>query len=65
MNSANLERILNSLVDPNKCAVLGVFPSDLIPDHMEKYPNCFIVNTDPSSMPGQHWVAYYFDSETD
>ena len=63
MNSLNLERILNSLVDPDKCKVLGVFPSDLIPAHMERYPICFIANTDPSSLPGQHWVAYYFDSE--
>ena len=63
MNSPNLERILNSIVDPTKCTVLGVFPSDLMPDHMQQYPNCFIANTDPSSMLGQQWVAYNLDSE--
>jgi hypothetical protein len=40
---------------------LGVFPSDLIPTHV-KYPCGFIVNTDTSSGPGKHWVAFYYNA---
>ena len=48
---------------------LGVFPFDhfplnrLIPDHVTKSASrtalCTIVNTDPSTKPGSHWVAFF------
>ena len=41
---------------------LGVFPLDKIPNRL-KYPCSFIVNTDPSSKPGQHWLAFYFKKD--
>lgn len=41
----------------------GVFPSDLLPESIERYPCGFVANTDPSSQPGKHWVAFYFPSE--
>ena len=41
----------------------GVFPSNKIPQTLEKYPCGFVANTDPSSKPGTHWVAFYFPSE--
>ena len=28
---------------------------------IERFPNGFISNTDPSDRPGQHWVAIYVD----
>ena len=40
---------------------LGTFPADRLP----KRPltnTCFISNTDPHTLPGQHWVAVYVDS---
>ena len=47
---------------------LGTHPFDLFPlPHLLSYPPhpstgiCCIVNTDPSSKPGQHWVAFYRD----
>lgn len=36
---------------------VGVFPCDQIPE--KQYPGAYVVNTDPSSAPGQHWVAFY------
>jgi hypothetical protein len=41
----------------------GVFPSDKLPQTIEKYPCGFVANTDPSSKPGTHWVAFYLPSE--
>ena len=37
-----------------------MIPSDKLPQTIEKYPCGFVVNTDPSSEPGTHWVAFYF-----
>jgi hypothetical protein len=25
------------------------------------YPSCFIINTDPRSKPGEHWLAVYYN----
>ncbi len=36
---------------------VGVFASDAIPE--KQFPGAYIVNTDPSDQPGQHWVAFY------
>ena len=41
----------------------GIFPSDKLPQAIEKYPCGFVANTDPSSGPGTHWIAFYFPSE--
>ena len=41
----------------------GVFPSDKLPQTIDKYPYGFVANTDPSNKPGTHWVAFYFSSE--
>ena len=32
-------------------------------DQLEKptFPSAYVVNSDPSSEPGEHWVAFYFD----
>ena len=39
---------------------VGVFAADTIP-HKE-YPGAYIVNTDRSGEPGQHWVAFYCET---
>ena len=41
----------------------GVFPSDKLPQVMDRYPCGFVANTDPSSQSGTHWIAFYFASE--
>jgi hypothetical protein len=38
----------------------GVFPRDKLP-HLDTYHSSFIVNTHPSTYPGEHWLAFYFD----
>ena len=41
----------------------GVFPSDKLPQTIDRKPCGFIANTDPSSEPGTHWVAFYFPTD--
>lgn len=36
----------------------GVFPSDRLPPHQTE-DVCYIFNSDPSTKPGEHWLAYY------
>ena len=62
MNTAQITYVLehDSITSKKFC---GVFPSDRLPETIEKYPCGFIANTDPSSEPGTHWVAFYFPSE--
>ncbi len=37
----------------------GVFASDRLPRHHLQHPSAIVINTDPSTEPGQHWVAIY------
>ena len=40
---------------------VGVFAADTLPPiPRSKRPCAYIVNTDPISLPGQHWVVIYF-----
>ena len=49
---------------------LGCFPLDSLPSFPTSFPKSMIINTQPSSHPGEHWVSlvltetecYYFDS---
>lgn len=41
----------------------GVFASDVLPQFKNNF-NSFIINLDPQSLPGSHWVAVFFDGET-
>ena len=43
---------------------LGVFAGDQFPKQQET-PCCYIINTDNSGMPGQHWIAVYEKSYSD
>jgi hypothetical protein len=39
---------------------LGVFPADLLPTiKIKKLPAVLICNSDPSTLPGTHWLAIY------
>lgn len=37
----------------------GVFACNKLPQRVIEKPACFIINTDPSNKPGEHWVAVY------
>lgn len=60
MNTIELLNILKS--DPVlDYILLGVYPSDLLPK-IKKFPAALVVNLDPSTLPGSHWVSLYFDN---
>jgi hypothetical protein len=40
---------------------VGTFSADTLP--LKEYPGAYIANTDTSSQPGQHWVAFYCEKE--
>ena len=50
-----------ALSDPElKRVFQGVYPSDRLPEHPPKTTRgAYIVNTDPASEPGQHWLALW------
>ena len=59
MNTTQLERVMGS--DPfGKQQFRGVYAADQLPRKVTQYPSAYIANTDPASMPGTHWVAFYF-----
>lgn len=56
MNASQLKRA----IDSNPCirpSFRGVFSRDTLPHRVERYPCVYVVNTDVSYRPGQHWVA--------
>ena len=62
MNTAQITNALEQ--DPvTSKKFCGVFPSDKLPQTIDRYPCGFVANTDLSSEPGTHWVAFYFPSE--
>lgn len=40
----------------------GVFPSDFLKNIKNK-PKLIIVNTDPSTQPGKHWLLFFLDND--
>ena len=36
---------------------MGVFPIDYLPRKLHRLPALFIINTNTSNLPGQHWKA--------
>ena len=38
----------------------GVYPQDKLP-RVASYPSAFVINTDRSEGPGEHWVAVWLD----
>ena len=63
MNSFEIDCLLRKTLSTNAVNFLGVFPKDKVAglrDSHTSYPLCFVANTDVSSAPGTHWVAFYF-----
>lgn len=57
MNTAQIDGILGRN-SSTKQSYVGCFACDEIPSP-PKYPAAWVVNLDPSTMPGSHWVALY------
>ena len=61
MNTKQIARLLKGNVYAKRI-FKGVYPRDEIPS-VVKYPSAYIFNSDPSSKPGEHWMALYFDKK--
>ena len=62
MRGEILDRLLTDVLWDTPTDYLGVFPRDQIPTSFIRYPSAYVANTDPSSQPGTHWVAFYHES---
>lgn len=40
----------------------SIYACDTVPETFEYLPTCYIMNTDPISKPGKHWVAVYLSA---
>ena len=67
LTTQDLENFVNNYADKKtKNAFLGVFPINLLPVKIASshhLPILFIVNTNPSNLPGQHWKAVYVSKD--
>ena len=63
MNTLQLKHVLSN--DPFiKNSFGGVYACDQLEEvTVEKYPQSFVVNTDPKHLPGTHWIAIYFTED--
>ena len=59
MNTLQLNHILKSSRITKK-DLYGVLARDQLPEYIP-YPKHFIINTEESSEPGEHWLALYYD----
>lgn len=68
MNTSELNCLLSRALRDTACRFLGVFAADETPTELPRdsnfYPCAFVINTDPASEPGHHWVACYVTSPT-
>ena len=65
MNTIQINEILEK-DSISKKTFIGVFSRDKIPKISNKnYPCSYVVNTDNSKQPGEHWLAVYYDENGD
>ena len=57
MNSIDIYRVLKNNKYSKK-SFFGVVARDQLPQRV-KWPSSFVMNTDKSSKPGQHWLAFF------
>lgn len=62
MNTRQIIAVLQA--DPlTRSQFQGVFPSDSLPNQIQRYPAAFVANVDPQGEPGSHWCAFYFTQD--
>lgn len=61
MNTIELTSIVKRI--SNRAHLLGVLACDQLPTKPIRYPCMGIVNTDPSDLPGKHWLAFYITKD--
>jgi Adenovirus endoprotease len=60
MNANEIKRII-SRDKTLRNSFIGIYASDELNFKLNRKPACLIVNTDPSYLPGQHWICMYID----
>lgn len=58
---------LTGVMDKISCNTyfLGVLPCDYLPKTpLRTLPSMVLINTDPSGLPGQHWLAIYINDDS-
>lgn len=56
MNTSEIRKALSLA----RAGSIGVYAADRVPFNLT-LPAALVVNTDPASKPGQHWIAIYID----
>ena len=59
MRGEPIEKILTDILWGTPIHSLSVFSRNDLPHSGTLYPSADVANTDPSSLPGQHYVAFY------
>ena len=62
MYGDDISLILSRFLSKSRVKYLGTFSADKIPSHslvQSSSPCCYVLNSDPSTSPGSHWVAVY------
>ena len=63
-STEQLTCMLQSLVAREGVSALGVFPADQVPTIDRAMHCCFILNTEPRGLPGEHWLAFFYNHHT-
>lgn len=64
LTTRDLENFIITFADSKtKAAFLGIFAIDNLPQTIPHLPVLFIVNTNTSNLPGQHWKAVYVSTK--
>lgn len=61
MNTKDLITGLMSCPNTRRYTI-GVYPADQLPTFIKNYPAILIANSDVSTEPGTHWLAFYLPS---
>ena len=64
MRGEAIDKILIDILWDTPTSYLRVFSRDELPHSFTRYPSAYVANTDPSSLPEEHWVAFYHLSHT-
>ena len=61
MNTAQISHVLKS-DKYTQVTFAATLPADMLPEaKIDALPVAYVVNTDPSTKPGTHWLAIYID----
>lgn len=60
MNSDQLMCVIKERFCLSKVAT-KIYSPDTLPQHACFFPSAFIANTDPSNLPGEHWIVFWLE----